>query len=398
MTWGDDTTMRFAWSDTNNLRTTTSIDLEPYTWSIGNLDYECTSCTWREWQVFNFVRGTNDILYLLTGDNDTTTVTDGDDYIGLVRVETSKLNDSQYGDVLVYVRERHISVNDAEPDMGDLDAAGGFYVSPTGQLILYTVDHRGFDKEGVMSVEMGEFTTIDIDSNGKCGLVWARDLNQVHVISPGEGVLLRGGSYFEPWVKLFEDTDYNFNTGSEESQVLTVDWRYNSNYREGGECDDYTCDEYHNFTSNGIDFFNDKMSSIAWCGVAGTTMTVYDNINFDTGGEGYMGCEGDGYIRRSTSISSFIPGGCTRSQSTGFNDKASGVEFLWSGSSGANSWSCLSCPGGTLSTSGMKTMAYFYATPGLPYSENTVRVSWGTSYKDVTIIVVPPIYLPIILR
>ncbi|MBN2548918.1 MAG: hypothetical protein JXB15_07160, partial [Anaerolineales bacterium] len=274
LTWGDDTTIRFAWSDSNDLRTTTSIQLASFSWTVGNLDKECGACQWRQWQVFNFVRDTGGDLYLLLGDNDNPDVVYGDDWIGLARVVTSKLTAAQYGDAIVYLQERHISVNDAEPDMGDLDAAGGWYVSPTGQLLLYTADHRGFSKEGAMSVEMGEFSTRDLTYSAKCGLEWPAELSQVHYLSPGQGLLLHGARYIEPWVRLFEDTSYNGLAGAEERQVLTVDWRYNSNYRAGGECDDYTCDEYHNFDSGGIDLFNDKLSSFSWCGVAGATMTI----------------------------------------------------------------------------------------------------------------------------
>ena len=61
----------------------------------------------------------------------------------------------------------------------------------------------------------------------------------------------------------------------------------------------------------GLNFFNEKMSSFGWCGVAGATMTLYDNSNFDTGGEGYLSCEGDGLVRRTGNVGTTLPSGCT---------------------------------------------------------------------------------------
>jgi hypothetical protein len=175
-----------------------------------------------------------------------------------------------------------------------------------------------------------------------------------------------------------------------------MDWRYASTYPNS--CGDYECDEYHNFTSRGIDFFNDDLTSFRWCGLDGATLTIYDDSNFDTGGDGTLACEGDGDIAYSSNVGAYTPFDCTRSTTNNFDNEASGVNITWSGSSGVNEWVCLNCPGGVLTTRNSHREAFFYATPGLPSSVNTIKVTYRGKSKTITIRVQSPIYLPLVIR
>lgn len=91
---------------------------------------------WEKWQTLNFIRQTDGQLYLATTDN--TSAFDDDDgshLAGLFRVTNSGNNFN-----LVYQTERKLKLDD--PRTGNAAASGGFYVSPSGQLILYTTEHE----------------------------------------------------------------------------------------------------------------------------------------------------------------------------------------------------------------------------------------------------------------
>jgi hypothetical protein len=179
MTWGDGNKVRFAWSDTDDLKTTRKLWLEGFQWvdpGEGSLGGD-----WRAWQTLNFVRDTNGTLYVIGADK--TTGGDRKDWLGLFEVDVSKLTSDSYQNAIRGIAEKHLKLND--PVMGCLDATSGIYVSPSGQLILYTATHEndGPKDNGVGTVQMGEFRNIDVYTGAM-----ARDR-------------------MCPWVELYEDED-----------------------------------------------------------------------------------------------------------------------------------------------------------------------------------------------
>lgn len=158
LTWGKSTDIRFAWSNSSVLTQTTDIVLEPFTWHGDHLDTH--KDRWRNWQMLNFVRDVDGSLYLVGAEKDLTD--NWKDMLGLFRVDVLKITRRDCGQALTYVGEKHLQLN--TPDMGSLDAASGIYVSPSGQLILYTGPHDNDGPGG--TVEMGEFRSIDTHHPG----------------------------------------------------------------------------------------------------------------------------------------------------------------------------------------------------------------------------------------
>jgi hypothetical protein len=117
---------------------------------------------WSGWNMINFVRGSDGSLYLLAGDNVCHTppfcepFVVGSDWIRLFRV----MEASPSSWTLSYVDEKQLETE--YPQMGNLKAASGVYVSPTGQLIVYTGHHDRFFQDGVWYVAMGEFRNFDV--------------------------------------------------------------------------------------------------------------------------------------------------------------------------------------------------------------------------------------------
>lgn len=105
-----------------------------------------------EWQTLNCVRDSNGQLYVVVLDDDNSSAV-GTGTARLFRVE--RVGNSFDLDYLV---ERRIKMTD--PIMGDWDASGAVYVTPTGQLILYATEHIS---EGPGdSVRMGEYRNYDM--------------------------------------------------------------------------------------------------------------------------------------------------------------------------------------------------------------------------------------------
>lgn len=113
------------------------------------------------YQMMNFVRDLNGKLYLLGTDNDVAIPGTGADWAKLFRVDPDG-NEFE----LTYIAEKHLYLSKPK-DLGDLDAAAGLYVSPSGHLILYTADHQnnGPDLHGCSGdsrcnlLDMGEFAS-----------------------------------------------------------------------------------------------------------------------------------------------------------------------------------------------------------------------------------------------
>ena len=127
------------------------------TWHVDDLDVPTdVKDNWEKWQTLNFIRQTDGQLYLATTDN--TSAFDDDDgshLAGLFRV-TNTGNSFN----LVYQTERKLKLDD--PRTGNAAASGGFYVSPSGQLILYTTEHENDGPND--SIRCGELRSYNVST------------------------------------------------------------------------------------------------------------------------------------------------------------------------------------------------------------------------------------------
>jgi len=291
LTWGDGKVLLFAVIHNNNLKTVTGDDFEvlPILWHEVYLE---DSDPWSNWQSLQFFRDQNDQLYLLCGDK---SIMSGKDFVGLFKFHIANLNVTNYPDLIEYRMEKHLRLG--EPDMGSLDAAGSFYVSPTGQLLFYSVSHTGrdtWDDYGIFvrSVEMGEFRSIFVSHTGTCGPQWQGGAAERHLaedpyedppsgreIQEGENLSLDGRVYFiEPWVHMFEDEllfwyDIPVNFGG---LGLMMDWRDQWPLYTGLQ-DDFN--DFDKFKFSNADF-KDRADAFIFCGFPGTLLYLFDEPGY----------------------------------------------------------------------------------------------------------------------
>jgi hypothetical protein len=247
LTWGNSSEVRFAWSDSDDLRQTQDLVLEDFTWHEDHLGSDKDK--WRNWQTLNFVRDTEGSLYLIGAEK--AAGSSGEDWVGLFKVEVGKLTAEQYRQAISYVDEKHLYLND--PNMGSLDAASGVYVSPSGQLILYTGPHDNDSPGG--SVEMGEFRNIDVYHSGTT----ARDS-------------------MCPWVELYED-ERGWADGSPDRSLM-LDFK------------DRALEDWDDLDEEG---FGDEADSLRWYLAPGQKLHLFEDAHHSYS-DRVLELEGDGAV------------------------------------------------------------------------------------------------------
>lgn len=232
---GDD--LLFYWSNGSDPRDP-SFGLDVTTLRVWDKDDDPDQAdrdSWREWQTINFARDNDGDLYIVCLDDDNAAGI-GTGYASLCRVRNATSGNIDIDGVVGRL------LGQTEPTVGDLDAVGGVYVSPSGQLLLYSGEH---DNDGPnSSVRMGEYRFRDVNLPA----------------SPG-----CGGT-----ITLYESHD---GWGDHSSQSYTYD------YVDRG-LDNW--DDLSNFEDRALDTngFTDEAESVAWLIAPGRIGFLYENDNY----------------------------------------------------------------------------------------------------------------------
>ncbi|NIM95437.1 MAG: hypothetical protein GTO18_17205 [Anaerolineales bacterium] len=144
-------------------------------------------------------------------------------------------------------------------------AAGNAYVSPSGELILYSIPHEDEDGKDPDFVRLGEFRH--------------RDVNYTRTCTLGAG-----------WAELYAGKNFS-------DRSIVFDWP------------DRDQDDFDNF--NILDGFNDKTSSVRWCAPVGCNIILYEH---DSYGGAPVTLPGLGEVAGASDLG-------------GFDDEASSIRF-----------------------------------------------------------------------
>lgn len=268
---------------------------------VGRRDYdelEAAACSggedWPEgrdaYQSLNFVRegGLTGPLYLVGGRN-TGVAGQGNDILALYRVDVD-----DYGNpgtcMLKFVNKRNVTSYPfgGHGDSAALSAAGGTYVSPAGELIVYGTEYENDgpfellpnDSPGARSVRFVEWRNINVvrpDSPTlRPSIQTARNVQ----VDEGAGTALSGmgrGPITKAWIQLFEDDD----AGRSEPGIVDDDDWLQVDY------DDWGRDHFDAFnrldSTTGTDF-NDNAGSWRWFAPVGCTVRANeDSVGASTG-------------------------------------------------------------------------------------------------------------------
>lgn len=292
--WTDnDSSYYFGWSSTSDLKTkdpaSDLIAIAPYEWNKEYL-YHPSEDKWMKFQSLNFVRDQDGGLYLIGTASTSAIANEGDDWARLYKVDLGKLNTSDIQNAITYVAERHFKLQQDDLNLGDFGAAGGAYVSSSGQLMLYSA---GYDNSGTSNpgdtggaLRMGEFRNIDVRHDGA-------------LPDP-----LCGG-----WVELYENSWGWFQTRRGLSLMF--------DYLDEGRDDWNNLEHYDDY---GDKDFGDKASAMRWNLVPGQFALLYRDDGFSgTNDDWPIVLEGRGQITNLYGVIEELP--------DTWNDKISSVDI-----------------------------------------------------------------------
>jgi hypothetical protein len=215
---------------------------------------------------------------------------------------------------------------------GNFMASGGVYVSPSGELLYYSAQH--YNKGPGNTVTMAELRNILVYKNGKVGSIFGENtLGGPYNISEGSSVTLNGSvGVIEPWVLMFQHDSFEGISVMMDFADQDLD-----NYNDFPELDGRLGE-----AATAKQGFNDAMTSFIWCGLPGSVLRIYDDDNYDTGGNaGYLNCPGTGSPVFVSDVRNLPVGiewlGDDISQDD-FNDEATSARIYWIPADQPYSW------------------------------------------------------------
>jgi len=198
----------------------------------------------------------------------------------------------------------------------NMTAASSAYVSPSGELFLYSMPHDdedGFDPD---IVRMAEFRHRDVDRENSPLRAPGAHAGGPYFVEAGGTVALAGVATpiaDRPWVELYDDTGFG-------DRSIVVDF------------DDRALLELNEFDA--LDDFTDKTSSLRWRSPVGLDIALYDDDDFS---DRNIRLRGTGQTQTISDLDSqgvvvglveqFDPGKA-EGQSLDFGDKTSSLRFV----------------------------------------------------------------------
>jgi len=250
----------------------------------------------RGYQSINFVRQSDGKLYLIGTSNSAALNIGGEDWaeLYLVSYVDGELELTFRGTKHFYCNYQYTG------RVGNFRASAGIYISPSGELILYSTEHEASGPLG--SVQMGEFRHEEAYRPGSPLRAPTADIGGPYVVECDSSITLSGSAYppiAKPWVELFEHPDY-------EGRSLVFDWLD----RDKEYLNEF--DEHDGFT--------DKASSVRWEAPSGCLIVLYEHDDYNRREDGKeILLWGNGEVQTISDL-----------DSRDFDDKCSSIRFFGS--------------------------------------------------------------------
>lgn len=146
----------------------------------------------------------------------------------------------------------------------NLAAASGFYVSPSGELIMYATEHDNDGPSG--TVKAGEWRNIDMARANSPLMLPTVVVNGPYEVDEGRSVSLSGSAgppITKAWIELFHELDFG---GYEFSSLYPV-----------VDFDDYDLDDYDDFFTFELGNHLDRVRSWKWFAPEGCSIRAIDH-------------------------------------------------------------------------------------------------------------------------
>jgi hypothetical protein len=170
---------------------------------------------------------------------------------------------------LVRVASKHMYCSyDGAGTICNFAAAANAYVSPSGELMLYSLPHFEQIGSDPLHVRLAEFRHRDVNTDDSPLRDPSADAGGPYEVDEGAGLQLSGSgspAADRPWVELYQHHDW-------EGRSIVVD------------LDDSDDLELRDFTA--LDGFNDRASSVRWRAPVGLDIELYEHVG--RGGEKHV--------------------------------------------------------------------------------------------------------------
>jgi len=222
-------------------------------------------------------------VYLIAGRNDriTTPFISGKDLLYLYKVTGWERTSNAIGVREITSRQMHtdsgnssnneLASKTGEPSSYHTDSNGNFlaglctYVSPTGELLVYAIEHFNWGPRN--SVRFAEFRHEQVYREGNPVYEKQAVLKAPEFITEDSSATLDAGDSqrlgpIRPWVEIFEDANYN-------GRSVIMDWA------------DRSLEDFKDLRKlSWPDGFNDRASSVRWFAPSGWRIRLYDGDNY----------------------------------------------------------------------------------------------------------------------
>lgn len=160
----------------------------------------------------------------------------------------------------------------------DLAAAGGFYESPSGELLFYATQHQNEGPQGSgdsATVNAGEWRHIDVVRPNSPTYLPTATVGGPYVVDEGSSVALTGTArppITKAWIELFSDRNYGGEHFATHYPVIDYDDRDKDDYDHFGtlEFQDFVIEDNFNLS--------DQASSLKWFAPLGCSIYAVDHI------------------------------------------------------------------------------------------------------------------------
>jgi hypothetical protein len=243
------------------------------------------------------------------------------DFVDLFRVENAPGADVR----IVKVAKQHLTCGYAGVNHCNLDAAGGLYVDPAGELLLYGTEH---DNDGPLDV--------DASCSGPPCSVKLEEFRPVPHSTCDRSS--------DAWVELYDDRDFG-------DRSLMIDFV------------DRAREDYRNYDR--AEGFEDKASSVRWCLPVGTTYRLWQDK--EPCGGSYLELPGTGQLEAIGDL-----------DDVGFGDETSCSEWLGGPFADAGhdrQVECTSATGTAVQLDGRgsvendSVLAFYWSAPGVTFDD-----------------------------
>lgn len=248
-------------------------------------------------------------LYLVGGRNDGIGG-DGSDYLTLYRMNVDIHGNPSNGCPMSVVQARHVTSYPfgGHGDSAALSAAGGAYVSPSGELIVYGMEYEndgpweylGPNQPGTRTVRFVEWRNLHVVRPDSPTLRPSVQTAPSVAVDEGSTAALTGvgrGPITKAWIQLFEDDGAGGTLEFDDDDWLQVDY------------DDWSRDHFDSFVrlddTTGTDY-DDNAGSWRWFAPDGCTMRVNeDPVGATTGafpGRHTRTLHGEGQVKQKNDL------------------------------------------------------------------------------------------------